>query len=169
MKLFKNLFIALVAVLALAALQSCDSDPAEITIISSDLAFTATNTSIESSQPVTATSGSSTVNITISVTIKDEEGVPQTYTVSHITKNELPVMAGNIIEIKFAPTCEEQTEATFTMPDGAILKATATNPVLKWVVPDNVTDGMEIKGFSKYTRDNTTYQDSGTIKLIVIK
>lgn len=91
-------------------------------------------------------------------------------TVSGTNKSdELPVMAGDEIEIQFSPSCPKQTEAYFTMPDGTSHKATVNVPTFKWTVPSNFTAGMQIKGETHYETENFIYNRTGTITLIAIE
>lgn len=79
--------------------------------------------------------------------------------------NELPVLAGDELEIQFTPTCPEQTEAYFTLPDGTTRKLT----VFKWLVPENFAHGMQIKGESHYETDDNIYNKTGVITLIALE
>lgn len=91
----------------------------------------------------------------------------ETITVSGTKKSdELPVMAGDEIEIQFTPSCTEQTKACFTMPDGTTHKATTSSPTFKWTVPDNFSAGMQMKGETHYETDDCIYNKTGTITLI---
>ena len=94
----------------------------------------------------------------------------ETTTVSGTKKSdELPVMAGDEIEIQFNPSCPEQTEAYFTMPDGTSHKATVADPSFKWTVPADFTSGMQINGETHYETDDCIYNRTGAITLIEIK
>lgn len=141
-------------------IQSCD-DP-KPTINSNDFDFKAVNLTVDDGK-LNATGGTTvTVNWTVNVTIND-----QTTTVSGTKKSdELPVRAGDEVEIYFTPSCSGQTEAYFTLPDGTTHTATSVVPSFKWTVPDNFTAGMQIKGETHYETDDCIYNRTGTITLI---
>ena len=106
-----------------------------------------------------------THNWTVNITINGE-----TTTFSGSNKsNELPVMAGDILEVQFQPSCEKETEATFTMPDGIIHIATENTPTFTWTVPDNFFPGMQIKGESHYETETCIYNKTGIITLVGLK
>lgn len=145
-------------------LQSCGDDP-KITINTNDFDFEATNLTVDDGK-LTATSGGTTVNVnwTVNITVNGE-----TTTVSDTSKSdELPVRAGDEIEIRFTPRCPEQTEAYFTMPDGTSHKVTVNAPSFKWTVPDDFTPGMQIKGESHYEIDDAIYNETGFITLVAL-
>lgn len=145
-------------------LQSCGDD-SKLTINSNDFDFKAVNLTVDDGK-LTATGGTTvTVNWTVNVTINGEST-----TVSGTKKSdELPVMAGDEVEIRFTPSCPEQTEAYFTMPDGTTHKATATTPSFKWTVPVNFSSGMQIKGETHYETDDYIYNRTGMITLIALE
>lgn len=154
----------LMAFALMLGLQSCGDDP-KLTINSNDFDFKAVNLTVDDGK-LTATGGTTvTVNWTVNVTINGE-----TTTVSGTNKSdELPVMAGDEIEIQFTPSCSEQTEAYFTMPDGTSHRATTANPSFKWVIPDTFTPGMQIKGETHYETEDCIYNRTGTITLVELK
>lgn len=156
--------LKLMAFAIMLGLQSCGDDP-KVTINSNDFDFKAVNLTVDDGK-LTATGGTTvTVNWTVNITINGE-----TTTISGTKKSdELPVMIGDEIEIYFSPSCPEQTEAYFTMPDGTTHKATTTDPSFKWTVPDNFTAGMQIKGESHYETDDYIYNRTGTITLIALE
>ncbi len=146
-------------------LQSCidnhDHNP-KLTVKSNDFDFNAINLTIDDGK-LTASGGTTvTVNWTVNVTINGE-----ITTVSGTKKSdELPVMAGNEIEIQFTPSCPEHTEAYFTMPDGTSYKTTVSAPSFKWTVPGNFVAGMQIKGETRYETDDCIYNKVGSITLV---
>ena len=146
------------------SLQSCEDD-SKITINTNDFGFKATNLTVDDGK-LTATGGSTvTVNWTVNVTINGE-----TTTVSGTSKSdELPVRAGDEIEVQFTSSSSGQTEAYFTMPDGTSHKATVNTPSFKWIVPDNFTPGMQIKGESHYETEDAIYNETGVITLIALE
>ena len=154
----------LMAFAMLLGLQSCRYDP-KISIDTNDFGFKATNLTVDNGN-LTATGGSNgIINWTVKVTIDGE-----TTTVIGTSKgNELPVRAGDGIEIQFIPSCPEQTEAYFTMPDGTSHKATVNAPSFKWTVPDDFTPGMQIKGESHYETEKAIYNETGVITLITLE
>lgn len=156
-----SMFMAFAIMLGL---QSCGDDP-KITINSNDFDFKAVNLMVDNGK-LTATGGTTvTVNWTVNVTING-----QTTTFSGTKKSdELPVMAGDVIEIYFTPSCPEQMEAYFTMPDGTSYKATVSAPSFKWTVPDNFSAGMQIKGETHYETEDCIYNRTGTITLIALE
>lgn len=156
-------FILLTSAIMLG-LQSCRKD-SQITFNSNDFDFKAINLTIDDGK-LTAYGGKPvTVNWSVNVTINGE-----TTTISGTKKrNELPVMAGDEIEIQFTPSCPEQTEAFFTMPDGTSHKATVSAPSFKWTVPANFYAGMQINGETHYEVGDYIYNLTGTITLINIQ
>ena len=154
----------LMAFAIMMGLQSCGGDP-KISVNSNDFDFKAVNLTVGDGK-LTATGGTPvTVNWMVNVTINGE-----TTTVSGIKKSdELPVTAGNEIEIYLTPSCPEQTEAYFTMPDGTKHKATSSAPSFRWTVPNNFTADMQIKGEVHYETDDCIYNRTGTITLIALE
>lgn len=153
--------LMLMAFAIILGLQSCGDDP-KLTVNSNDFDFRAINLTVDDGK-LTASGGTTvTVNWTVNVSING-----QTTTVSGTTKSdELPVMAGDEVEIYFTPSCPQQTEAYFTMPDGTTHKTTVSAPSFKWTVPDNFTAGMQIKGESHYETDDCIYNIVGAITLV---
>lgn len=145
-------------------IQSCYPDPPKLTVNSNDFDFMAVNLTVDNGK-LTATGGTTvTVNWEVNVTING-----QPTSVSGTNKSdELLVMAGNEIEIQFTPSCPEQTEAYFTMPDGTSHKTTVSAPSFKWTVPDNFVAGMQIKGETHYEADDCIYNRTGTITLVAL-
>lgn len=158
-----KLTFILMAFAIMLRLQSCD-DPKPI-INSNDFDFKAVNLTVDNGK-LTATGGTTvTVNWTVNVIVNG-----QPTTVSGTKKSdELPVMVGDEVEIYFAPSCQEQTEAYFTMPDGTTHKATVSAPSFKWIVPDNFSAGMQIKGETHYETEDCIYNRTGTITLIALE
>lgn len=156
-----KLIFMLMAFAIMLGLQSCGDNP-KLTVNSNDFDFKAINMTVDNGK-LTASGGTTiTVNWTVNVTVNG-----QTTTVSDTKKSdELPVMTGDEVEILFTPSCPEQTEAYFTMPDGTTNKATTNSPSFKWTVPDNFSAGMQIKGETHYETDDCIYNRTGTITLI---
>lgn len=147
----------------LLGLQSCDEP--KITIDTNGFGFKATNLTVDNGK-LTAIGNSTLIfNWVVNVTIN---GIPTTVS-GESKSNELPVMAGNEIEVQFIPSCQEQTEAYFTMPDGTSHKATINAQTFKWTVPDNFTPGMQIKGESHYETEKAIYNEIGVITLVALK
>lgn len=161
-----KVFFTVIAVVAVVlGLSSCDGD--KTTITRNDLSFTAVNL-IDGEKKLSATTGAGsivTVNWTVDISVNGE-----TTTFSGTKRsNELPVRPGDEIELTFQPSCPEETEVFFTLPDGAMLKATASTPSVKWTIPSNFTSGMEIKGESRYETEDYFYIKSGKIVLIALE
>lgn len=154
----------IMAIAMMLGLQSCSDDP-KITISSNDFAFKAVNLSVDNGK-LTAIGGTNiTTNWTVNLIINGE-----TTTISGTSKSdELPVRAGDEIEIQLNPICSEQTEGRITLPDGTSRTLTATPPSFKWTVPDDFTHGMEIKGESHYETDDMIYNLTGIITLVDLK
>lgn len=152
------------AVAMMLGLQNCKDDP-KIISISNDFNFKAINLTVDDGK-LTATGGvSTTVNWTVNVNVNGE-----ITTVSGTSStNELPVMAGDEIEIQFTPSCPEQKDAHFTMPDGTSHKTTVEAPTFKWTVPDNFTPGMQITGQTQYETGDHIYTKTGVITLVELK
>ena len=161
----KTKFIFLLMAFAIMlGLPSCGNDP-KITINTNDFGFKAINLTVDDGK-LTATGGITVpVNWTVNVTINGE-----TTRVSGTSKgDELPVRAGDEIEVQFTPSISEQTEAYFTMPDGTFHKTSVNTPSFKWTVPNNFTPGMQIKGESHYETEDAIYNETGVITLIALE
>lgn len=159
-----KLTIMLMAFTIMLGLQSCGDD-SKITINTNDFGFKAINLTVDDGK-LTANGGTAvTVNWTVNVTINGE-----TTTISGTSKSdELPVRAGDEIEIQFTPSCPEQTDAYFSMPDGTSNKVSVNTPTFKWTVPDDFTPGMQIKGESHYETEDAIYNETGVITLIALE
>ena len=130
-----------------------------------ELFFKAFNLSMNGSE--TAYTGSPIINNTHNVTIT-VNGIHNQYSIT--TKSyELPVTSGNEIEILFEPSRLEETEATFTLPDGSNHIVTASDPSFKWIVPEEFKSGEKIIGESRYNTDCFTFEARGEITLIRVK
>ena len=159
-----KIIFTLIAIVSILGLQSCDEDP-KITLNSNDFAFKAINLTVDDGK-LTANGGTPvTVNWTANVTINGET----TSLSGSSMSNELPVLAGNELEIQFTPTCPEQTEVYFTLPDGTTRKLTVSEPTFKWIVPEGFVSGMQIKGESHYETDDNIYNMTGVITLITLE
>lgn len=147
-------------------IQSCIPDPPKPTVNANDFDFKAVNLTVNDGN-LTATGGNKTTTYiwVVSLTVNGETSIKS----GTRTSNELPVMAGDEIEIYFTPSCPEQTEAYFTMPDGTSHTASVSASSFKWIVPDNFTAGMQIKGESHYETGDCIYNRTGTITLIALK
>lgn len=146
-------------------LSSCrDPKPA---IYGNNLDFKAVNLSVGSDDQVKARSSGSIITMTVTVNITIN-GVLTTVSLTS-KSNELPVQAGDEIELTFYPSCPEETEAFISMPDGSTHKVSMISPSFKWIVPDNFTDGMEIRGESHYETNDAEYIESGMIILKAIQ
>ena len=157
-------------------LTGCSSDP-EIQVTSVEkpihqyntLIFKAINNNINSDgKAIEAKSpgaGGGEVNITLNLTVNGQT----TSTVTLTNTIQLPVVGGNEIEITFTPSCQEETEANFTLPDGKSQKVTAEFPSFKWIVPDNFKSGDQIIGQSEYETEKFLIKQHGEITLIAIE
>ena len=144
----------------------CVPDKAKTKVISNDFTFRAKNLSVDNGK-LSAMSGSVTTSVTWTVNIVKDG---QTISVSNSSKSdELPVLAGNEIEIRFEPSRAEETEAFFTMPDGSVHCASAESPSFIWTVPSDFTPGTEIKGESHYETKDYIYDMHGVITLVELK
>lgn len=152
------------ALLIMLGLTNCHD---HITFDTNDLKFKATNLTVGDGK-LTASGDLSivtTINWNVTVTANGE-----TTTVSGTSKSdELPVRAGDEVEIRYTPSCPEETEALFTLPDGTTHKATASSQSFKWTVPADFTPGMKIEGESHYEIDDVRYKKRGAISLIELK
>lgn len=96
---------------------------------------------------------------------------PQQVTIVLNSLNMLWAAGMNELEITFTPSCPEEKEATFTMPDGKVYTVTADNPTFTWeLTPDaKMTDisswhkRMIIKAESKYQRQDNTVLGQGYV------
>lgn len=160
-----KVILILMAMAVMFGIQSCKGDDPKIIINSNDFDFKAVNLTVDEGKLYANGGSPTTVNWTVNVTINGE-----TTTVSGTSKSdELPVMVGDEIEVQFTPSCPEQTEAYFTMPDGTSHKATVNAPSFKWTVPDGFNSGMQIKGESHYETEDTIYNETGVITLIALE
>lgn len=173
MKTYLNWIFSVCFVGMMLAIQSCGDD--EVTqivnvdmIVDEDgLQFKATNLSSQTDKELYASSGKTIVNVTwtTAVTVNGKTTV-----VSGSSKsNELPVMAGDEIEVVFTPTCKEESEASFLLPDGTSKTVTASSPSFRWIVPENFSSGMKIEGRSTYEIDGTEVQTTGAITLVSLE
>lgn len=75
----------------------------------------------------------------------------------------------NDIEITFQPTDPEEREATFTMPDGNVLTATAESPTIVWhtdsLIGKDSYGVLQIKGESSYKKGNMECHKVGYLYL----
>lgn len=100
----------------------------------------------------------------------DNDGAIESYDYNISLDKESLIWAGgyNDIEITFRPTEAEEKEATFTMPDGSILTATAESPTIIWhtdsLINKNIVD-IFIKAESTFKKSNTEYHNVGYIFL----
>lgn len=146
-------------------LQACPV-PHKHTIEYNDFDFKASNLSAGDGKLYATGEGQThSENISFDFTVNGET----TSLVYKKTSNELPVVAGDEVEISFTPSCPEQTEAYFTMPDGTTHKATTQEPTFKWTVPANFVDGMQIEGETHYETDDFIYTRTGVIYLVPLK
>ncbi|WP_288110300.1 hypothetical protein [Bacteroides acidifaciens] len=152
-------------VLAVGVLSCEDSKPK---FVSNGLDFKAVNLSADSDNEIVAVTGKGVV-VSSSWTIKvTSDG--QTIIVDGQSKSdELPVEAGDEVEITFTPSEPEEKEAFFTMPDGTSRKVTADAPSFRWTVPADFTSGMKIEGESHYKTDDAVCTQRGEIYLVEIK
>lgn len=161
--ILSTLFVVLVSV----GLYGCggDDDDSRMTINSNDFDFSAVNTVGDKELSATAGGPVITVNWTVNVTVNGE-----TTTVSGTChSNELPVHPGDEVVVTFKPSCPEETEAYFVLPDNSSKKATVANPSFAWTVPSNFKAGMEIKGATHYETDQFIYNRTGSIKLVALE
>lgn len=137
-----TLMIALVAVLGLS-LQSCGGDDEPNVTVYDAPSFKATNISVTGDKPLTASGNKVTVNITYNVTISIN-GETQVLTVT-CSSNELPVEAGNEVEIVASFDKDAATSnVCFTLPDGSKEIVSKSAPSCKWVVPADFKAGDKI-------------------------
>ncbi len=154
------------AIAVLLGFQNCvpDPDPYKLTVTTNDFDFKAINLTVDNGK-YSATGILGTVNKTESITSNGE-----TTTFDETKKsNELPVRVGDEIAIQFTPSCPEQTEAYFIMPDNTTYKVTAKAPTFKWVVPDKSTIGRRITGETHYETENCIYNRTGAITLVALE
>ena len=151
----------LLMIFAIISMVSCDdTDPI---IFGNNLYFKAINLSVDSDRTEGAKSYGVIVSttVTISYTYKGE-----TVSQSVSSKsNELLVRPGNELEITFYPSCQEESEAIISLPDGTTRKVTTQNPTFKWTVPADISKEMEITGESHYKRKGDECHERGRIIL----
>lgn len=89
------------------------------------------------------------------------------YTHSVDRRNEL--WAGGYSEMTFIfrPSCPEEKEARFTMPDGEVAVVTAANPVCRWVLDyeawNNIVQDWVVKAESEYKIGDVVYRNIGYV------
>ncbi|MDE5570732.1 MAG: hypothetical protein K2I86_01540, partial [Prevotella sp.] len=107
------------------------------------------------------------INYTTMITINGEQ---QVFTGSR-SSNELPVMAGNEIEIIASFDDNAVTSnICFTMPDGSMQTVTKANPSCKWTVPSNFSSGDKINAQWADESGKIQHQDlTSSIVLIAIE
>lgn len=155
----------LMVIAMIFGLHSCDDS--KVTVNSNDFNFTAVNLTVDEGK-LTAFGGNIKVTANWTATVVTING--ETTMVGGIkVSDELPVRAGDEIEIQFTSSCSEETEAYFTLPDGTSQKATVKNPSFKWTVPDNFTSGMQIKGKTHYETEDCIFNRTGIITLVELK
>lgn len=147
---------------ALTGLQSCHKDP-KLTEKSDKFNFKVTNLTVDEGKLV-AYGGKPAVSVNWEVDIQIN-GV-MTSVSGTCNSDELPVRAGDEIEILFEPGCTEQTEAFFTLPDGTTRTLTVSSPSFRWTVSADFNPGMEIKGESRYETDDFIYELTRSVTLI---
>ncbi|MDE6792224.1 MAG: hypothetical protein K2J48_03985 [Muribaculaceae bacterium] len=156
--------ITIMVIAIMLGLTNCGDDP-KLVVNSNDFHFTAVNVTVDGGKLTAIAGNDISIDWTVTTIINGE-----LTTLSGTKKvDELPVIAGNEIEIQFKPYFPEQTEATFTMPDGSSCTTTVTSPVFKWTVPKNFTSGMEIRGKTHYETDDCIYNSTGVITLVELK
>ncbi|MDE5886404.1 MAG: hypothetical protein K2H46_02330 [Muribaculaceae bacterium] len=157
-------FLTLFSVSVMLMLQGCPPD--KPTFDSEIFNFKAVNLSVDDGK-LSAHSGSPFVTNTTVVNIS-VNGQPSTITVTS-KSNELSVRRGDEVEIVFTPSTSDETEASFTLPDGSTKILTAIDHTFEWTVPDNFTSGMQIKGETHYETSSAIYHQTGVITLIELK
>lgn len=165
-----KLILMLASLVTIMILQGCCEDcvpgKAKVKVISNDFTFKMKNLSVDGGK-LSARSGAVTVDVswTVNITVDGQQT-----SISGLSKSdELPVLAGNEIELLFEPTCAEETEALFTMPDGSVLRVSTESPSFVWTVPEDFVPGMEIKGESHYETKDYIYDMHGVITLVGLK
>jgi len=139
-----TMMMAVVAIFGLSMQSCCDDchDKPEVRVYTSP-SFKAANISVSGDNVLTASDNKGVVNLTYNVTLT-VNGVPQVFTGS-CSSNELPVMAGNEVEIVASFDNEAATSnICFAMPDGSKEIVTKSAPSCKWTVPANFTAGDKI-------------------------
>jgi len=127
------------------SMQSCGDDchnEPEVKVYTAP-SFKATNCSVTGDKDLTASDNKVVVNLSYKVTIT-VNGEPQIIT-GTCSSNELPVVAGNEVEIvasfdKEAPT----SNVYFTLPDGSKEIVSKSAPTCSWVVPTTFKAGDKI-------------------------
>lgn len=119
------------------------------------------------------------VNIPIQIYYPSSvNGLDKTYSATNIELDkESEIWCGgyNEVIITFIPSCPEEKEATFTMPDGQSFKATIENPTFIWTMdsfPDNpyyrpYMGLPPIKAISHYFKGKTEYYNVGYIYVFI--
>lgn len=77
-------------------------------------------------------------------------------------KNVLWSGGYNQIEFTFLPSCPEEKEAKFTMPDGQVFNVTADNPTFKWTVSKEKWTESNLWDYNRHIATaESTYQRGG--------
>ncbi len=174
MNTFKNKFhlatigliMAVSTVFSSSCHEDCDNNP-NVQITSKDLSFSAKNLTLSSTENIVANSIDATITVNWEITTNINGN--ETTIVVPAKKNELPVEAGNEIEITFKPGNMDERNVTYFLPDGTSKTVSADNPAFNWTVPDNFKPGMKIIGECKYKINETSYIVMGEISLIAVR
>lgn len=92
--------------------------------------------------------------------------------ITYTLDKESEIWAGgyNDIKITFQPTVPEETEATFTLPDGSVVTATTASPTFIWHTDSLIgsySRDLFIKAESKYRKGSVEYVNVGYISMAV--
>lgn len=147
-------------------LSACHKEDPKPTKDLENLKLTAVNLTVDNGK-LTARSGEPSITVTTTVNTS-VNGMLSTVSVTK-KSNELPVRVGDVVEITFTPSCIEETEATFTFPDGMVKTLTSTETSYQWTVPVNFTFGSQINGESHYETSEVFYNQTGAITLIELE
>lgn len=90
-------------------------------------------------------------------------------------RNQLWAGGYSEIAFRFRPSCPEEKEARFTMPDGKVMVVSADNPECSWVLDyeawNNIQDwsrngyNLAVKAESEYEVNETVYRNIGYVLL----
>lgn len=139
------MMMVMIAIFGLS-IQSCDPDPEPETPnihVYTSPSFSAANISVTGDSVLKAKDSKIIISLNYTVTLTID-GVPQVFTGS-CKSNELPVMAGNDVEI--SADFDDNAASSymcFTMPDGSKHIITKATPNFKWAVPSDFIPGAKI-------------------------
>ena len=110
------------------------------------------------------------------------DGAPYTYSWENLYSNAVLAAGNNTLSFRFIPSCPEEKEAVFTMPNGTECVLNASNPTVEWTLNYDTYwaakkraesmdlgyyDHLHVTARSSYTKDGDFYDNEGYILIEV--